>query len=387
MKSFGTSLQLVTQLSHAIGISNLDENDRENMTLNSPRYLPGKVSRKPKAPPIGIHSPHLKFSPDSLKNKPLLASFDFHKDRPSPEFVVLDLSHVTFIDASAARGCFLQLVKMCANRNICLAASGASPRVDWILRSHEVAYAQEEEEEMRRVDVRDGQKAKHEKLMLFETVYDALEYCECMLIDKTEVLNETSTGRLCDMILPHKRDLSFTALTKNTLPLVLSHFLGMEEKDMFLLDGFSTVNFHREVEIHAGSNIFAKGDHANEFYIILSGSVGLIDPLKYAKKTSPKIVSGAGIVKLSKLDKRSDTNRTLSSGIILKVGSVFGFVDFILEQSRTFDAVCAKNNTVIAIISHAGLRSLKDKDPSLERIVDKVLLQASILELNNVRVP
>ena len=96
-------------------------------------------------------------------------------------------------------------------------------------------------------------------------------------------------------------------------------------------------------------------------------------------------MSGAGPVRYSK----SSTVATVTNDVaaILRVGCIFGFVDFIMEQSRTFDALCTEDHTVLAVISRSGLQALKQRDPELDRIVTQLLLQASILELNNGTVP
>ena len=222
------------------------------MVMLSPRHLPGNYSPKPGAPPVGSRSPHLRDSSQKLQLR--------SKPKTKPQYVVLDLSHVTFIDASAARGCFLQLSKMCASRDIMLCGSGASPRVDWMLRSHEVAYSDEEEANAKLITL-PFDDPKLVKLLLFETVYDALEYCEVKLLDEMEKrhIHVKPKTSLCDSILPRNRNLQFTSLTKHSLPAVLAHFLGLEEKDMYQLDGFASVNFHKELELSKGEVVFTKG--------------------------------------------------------------------------------------------------------------------------------
>ena len=58
-----------------------------------------------------------------------------------------------------------------------------------------------------------------------------------------------------------------------------------------------------------------------------------------------------------------------------------GFVDFILEKTRSFGAVAKSNNTIVAKINRDGLDGMKVKSPELQGLVDKLLLQASIREL------
>ena len=52
------------------------------------------------------------------------------------------------VDASAASSCFLQLAKLCEKRGIFLCAAGVLPRVEWMLRSHRVAFKFDEEVEI-----------------------------------------------------------------------------------------------------------------------------------------------------------------------------------------------------------------------------------------------
>ena len=431
---FGSSLQLLSDISEAIGIKELTKTDRDTMIMMSPRHIKITPSDLPKAPALGCSSPYLKgrSAPTMFVEgrKPLLRGQSIR-----PYFVVLDLTQVNFVDASASRGCFLQLSKICARRDIFLigmktaiqlfwrheltmmiaflltscsfitnnaiisfVASGANAQVDWMLRSHDVAYSLEEENDIKKNI--DGHHVDTEaaKVLLFETVYEALEFCESKLIDELEKYHrddERSRNGLCDAILPQNRDLTFSSLEKHSLPAVLAHFLGLEEKDMYLLDGFSNGNgesFHEELEYNSGDVVFSNYQKSDGFYIILAGSVGVLDPSRTAQSASPKIVSGAGVVPRQRHRRKPSFQKNASKdalgdvAAILKVGAVFGFVEFILEKERTFSAITAQENTVLARISREGIRNLK-QHPEVDRIVDKVLLQASILELANGPIP
>ena len=52
----------------------------------------------------------------------------------------------------------------------------------------------------------------------------------------------------------------------------------------------------------------------------------------------------------------------------------------ILQRPRSFQAVGAKN-ALVAKVSREGLEEVKKENPELERIVDKVLLLCSVVEL------
>lgn len=92
-----------------------------------------------------------------------------------PQFVVIDLSLVSNMDASAARTCFLQFSTMCSKRGIVVCAACATPRMDWVFRSHSVTYSIEKEEEMKsRILTLSGSSRRHEPKYDCEKVFDVL---------------------------------------------------------------------------------------------------------------------------------------------------------------------------------------------------------------------
>jgi hypothetical protein len=64
-------------------------------------------------------------------------------------------------------------------------------------------------------------------------------------------------------------------------------------------------------------------------------------------------------------------------------GSVFGHVDFLLERPRNFRTVATQEGTVVAKISISQLHLLQSEEPALDALLQRVLLQASILDLAN----
>ena len=65
------------------------------------------------------------------------------------------------------------------------------------------------------------------------------------------------------------------------------------------------------------------------------------------------------------------------------VGGVFGYVDFLLERPRQFRTVATQNDTVVAKITMADMCRIQNEDPVLDGLVQRVLLQASLLDLAN----
>lgn len=95
------------------------------------------------------------------------------KQRSHPQYVVLDMIQMHNLDASAATSCFLQLAKMCEKRGILLCASGVIPRVEWMLRSHHVAYEFEKEVDLKKSMLfSGGVSLRHDKIILFLTIFE-----------------------------------------------------------------------------------------------------------------------------------------------------------------------------------------------------------------------
>jgi hypothetical protein len=298
--------------------------------------------------------------------------------RIKPRFVVLDLAQVPNVDSSAARGCFYQLSKMCARSNIVLCASGATPRVNWVLRSHDAAYSLPEEDEAKskasdRLQVTD-------KIILFDTVYEALEFAEVTLLSELQPL---TTGRLLlEPKVPHGASSAPKANVREdrvTLKDAFVNILGLKTEEEEALAAFAKKRgpFHEEVEYHSGEAIFQEGSQPDSFFVLLRGSVALFRDLSTRSLSEPNIFSGAGQVE----SKRSSALGDVET--FVPPGGIFGFVDFVLEQPWLFSAVAAKDKTVVAKLSRDGLERLKDESPELDRIVNRVLLKVSIMELAN----
>ena len=101
---FGSSIQLLQNISEDIGLDATQEEAQE----------------------LTIASPAPRGHPRLMKHPSFTSSTSVQPNiRRRPCFLVLDLSHLNNLDASATRGCFLQLAKMCAKRGILVCASGA----------------------------------------------------------------------------------------------------------------------------------------------------------------------------------------------------------------------------------------------------------------------
>lgn len=134
---FGSSLSLLNSIVDEIALNGSDS----NKTLLSP-----PSGRNPHTS-SNVLTVERKFSSmaSSIQNTPGGHAPTIRPQTP-PKYLVLDLTQVTHLDASATRGCFLQLVKLCAKRGIVVCASGATPRIEWMFRSHGVSLDDLEEE-------------------------------------------------------------------------------------------------------------------------------------------------------------------------------------------------------------------------------------------------
>ena len=141
---FGSSMQVLSSILEEAGINVSVEEKAEISRINSP--LPHHSRIDSVRLPASL-SP-ISASPGSRRKETRKNDRVKRPDksnviaapRTPPRFLVLDLSSVSNVDASAARGCFLQLAKMCATRKIAVCAAGANSRIDWIMQTHDTAY-------------------------------------------------------------------------------------------------------------------------------------------------------------------------------------------------------------------------------------------------------
>ncbi len=174
----------------------------------------------------------------------------------------------------------------------------------------------------------------------------------------------------------------FTSVTRGTTGISLStaftHFIGLEPHHVTALIEYEKKGkaFHSEKVYKAGETIFLSGTDADGFFVVLGGSVVILQDKGSTASSSRAILSGAGI-------QHVEQRNVLESGQVsrmLSVGSVFGFVDFVLNRSRTFSVVAGKDARV-AKCHRSRLDELKKEDLELDSIIDRVLLLCSVVEL------
>lgn len=370
---FGSSQKLLSDVTDEIGLA-ISEAEMKRIAFASPHT----------STPMSSLRAHRGKSPLGVKKKAKLLA----KQGSRPQFVVLDFSQMHNLDASAATSCFLQLAKMCEKRGILLCAAGAIPQVEWMLRSHDVVYGYDEEIQIKNDMLNPNTKSnlKHGKLILFLTIFEALEFCERLLIERMTTkmpyerisclqrgLSNVSAG------FPHHQ-LTYIFLN------VLRGDLSEEEKGT--MGGIQS--YYEEEEYQRGQSIFKKNTLSDSFYVVVQGAVAVPQD-KEGNVSSAMIRSGAGAVESRKslsssnlLQMIGDEGQPKSVESFHKVGGIFGYCDFLLERYRSFDAVAASDNgAMVAVFTKANLNKMKTENAPLYLIVQKLLLRASIGDLAN----
>lgn len=371
---FGSSLLLLERLTEELGIDLQQE--------SSTQVDAAQLIRSPHTPSLMRLSER---RPSSMPGQARKATVL----RRSPKFVVLDLTQLSNLDASASRGCFLQLVKMCSKRGITVCAAGATTRVDWMMSSHEVAYDDVEEERIKALfqsrsdPAQPATFARSERILMFLTIFEALEFCENALIHQ---MSPHHTGPFGGFY-PLEQDVG-----SHSLASIFKRILGCTGEDdriLHLLDGR---RFHDQIELRAGQEVFGKDTHSDALYTVLKGTVAVaMDAQRLGEHVyrHRQVVSGAGPVQRRSgsasnlMDISPGKETTTVTKSLWPAGSLFGYLDFLLERPRTFRTVATQEGTIVAKISISQLHLIQNEEPALDALLQRVLLQASILDLAN----
>jgi anti-anti-sigma regulatory factor/CRP-like cAMP-binding protein len=305
--------------------------------------------------------------------------------RSPPRFVVLDLMGVTHLDASATRGCFLQLVKMAAKNQIIVCVSGLSPKIEWMFRSHEVAFETTKEEEYEKNELLETMKLSSddqelERILIFNTAAEALEFCETLFLHD---INGIPSFRFSSPSRSGIREDSLQNKFKEVnISTILSNFLRattVKQADGF--DRLMDLRYHKEVTYKEGQVIFTKRRNSDSFYIVLNGCVANSTSSTFqAARKQQSVVSGAG--KVDQIERQGSASLD-NIATLWQVGGVFGFNDFLLERKRMFETIASVDGTKLAIFTRSGMNTMSTQDPELYGLMQQVLLRASTLDLAN----
>ncbi len=381
---FGSSLQLFQRMLEETHLS--FENDNAH---HHPFHQPGWQSphtnstaltqiRSPKSP-----SGHHNGAPPSQHRVVF---------RP-PQFIVLDLTQLSELDASACRGCFLQFVSICSKHNVLVCAAGPSQRTDWMLRSHNVCYSTFQEEEKLKAQCLQSHytqqqslcSTKIDKMLVFVTTLEALEFCETTLLQR---------AHRTTVLSPLQRRIQQGQTL--TVASIFQLLLDATEEEEELLKLLESGRYHDEISFQAGDVVFAKDTHADAFYVVLQGSVAIVSTSSTHRRKSfrqpfPGTNAGSLITPTSPTTTttttttpRMDPKLAANATSVWPTGGVFGFVDFWLQRPRVFQVVCCTQSpTICAKMTHSHWNLLQQENEALAALVQRVLLNASVADLAN----
>merc|ERR1712151_267554 len=272
---------------------------------------------------------------------------------------------------------FLQLAKMCSKKDIVLCAAGANSKSEWMLRSHDVAYNLEEEEILKKSkfsmsENNNDDNIPKEKILLFENLYDALEFCEVKLLENLGSTQSSGLQRSLsglqlydvDNEEDEEKQLPSSSQTALTISGIFANVLGYKEDERLALTKLDHPPFSQQCAFSAGDTVFVMNSKSDTFYVILKGSVGM---LLDTNTSTPSITSPSS----SLLATSNHNNQYGQVKAYLHAGGILGYVDFILDQPRSFSIVAVKDGTILAMITRKSLMDLRlnKDDLHLERVV------------------
>jgi len=266
--------------------------------------------------------------------------------------LVMDCSKLNAIDASAARNCFMPLKKLAESFNFNVAYANCKAKIEFLLKAHD---------------------AIGENIKIFSTVYEALDYCEVQLLSEPHFDHIVGGSR--SRIRAWSQDLGNPA---TQIAWTLQNLLELEEHE----EDIAFLTSYCQAESHvANEEIFTEGERADRFYVILSGEVALSRGVMLSKSRR----SRQDLTKMDLENPPQSSQRSSARSLEAKLTtpSIFGYVDFQLNQPRQFRAT-ATTSTNLATFHLNSMDQLLERHPKALCRLQKALLKASALELNNL---
>eukprot|EP00611_Tribonema_gayanum_P027573 TRINITY_DN684_c0_g1_i1.p3 TRINITY_DN684_c0_g1~~TRINITY_DN684_c0_g1_i1.p3 ORF type:complete len:298 (+),score=137.34 TRINITY_DN684_c0_g1_i1:904-1797(+) len=267
-------------------------------------------------------------------------------DADVPSFIIFDCSMLTKIDATAARTCFLQLQRLSAKHGFCIAYARLTKDMEALLAAHGAL---------------DG-----DRIALYPTVYAALAWCETTLI--------RAASRQTDEVWPlnhFHRTLSFHSNFDPGAGLTMA---GVVRQILDLPDAApqleALAQYCAQQALPQGAVVFNTGEPAHYFCVLLEGNVAIAAPPgTRLRRRQPS------------LDFES-TGRPREE-VLLGPGAIFGYVDFQLEQERTFTAYVASPMATICSFTRESVDEMAERHPRLCILLERSVLKQSAMELAN----
>lgn len=155
-------------------------------------------------------------------------------------------------------------------------------------------------------------------------------------------------------------------------------------------EGLATIaRYAREEEFAEGATIFYRDDPSDAFYLILLGEVALEsagDGVEGGGQRHQQQHQQQGLDVhwrgVERHDGDEEEGRVVE--VVLHSGSLFGFVDFMLDGQRRRFYARAMTRVRLAVFSGRALKQLEREQPHLFIVVQKLLLKQFAIELGNV---
>jgi MFS superfamily sulfate permease-like transporter/CRP-like cAMP-binding protein len=296
-----------------------------------------------------------------------------------PRFLILDFRRVPAIDMSSVVNCFLPLQTLCKDMQVVLCYSNCNVRVEFYLRANRLL--------------------EDTNTRLFPTLHQALDSCETALLVEESAHTHGHSVRA--------RAFSLRGVQELTVVSVLRTMLFEEEEegnvekeednegetrqgtarsiDEAALE--TIAHYAREERYQEQDLIFRKGEPSDSFYLILAGEVALeaADDIDEDVLENEALldVHLRGVERPTHRDEIGDARQRLVE-VVLHSGSLFGFVDFYLENQRRRFFARAMTPVKLGVFSQTALRRLEADNPRLMVLVQTLLLKQFSIELGNV---
>eukprot|EP00516_Mucochytrium_quahogii_P002978 CAMPEP_0203761330 /NCGR_PEP_ID=MMETSP0098-20131031/14444_1 /ASSEMBLY_ACC=CAM_ASM_000208 /TAXON_ID=96639 /ORGANISM=" , Strain NY0313808BC1" /LENGTH=850 /DNA_ID=CAMNT_0050655279 /DNA_START=1383 /DNA_END=3935 /DNA_ORIENTATION=+ len=251
------------------------------------------------------------------------------KNVEKTQYVVLDMSRASGIDATCARACFFTILQNLNRHNIQLVFAGLTPKIEQTLRANDVLSPEPESDsneennsvastpgelelEFESASMSGSDTITEEKLYAihFPSIEHALEWCEEELL----------------------------ALTDQTESALDHHTFFDTEKLQMIKE-----RYFEKVHVNPGDVLFTRGDKANKVYVLEAGRID-----------------------------RKDTSRGYSDG------SLVGLDDFCVDGSYHYTAV-ADRHCKLSVLPIETFEKMKQENPALAMYLYQAFFKAAVV--------
>lgn len=255
------------------------------------------------------------------------------------KYLVFDFKHVTGMDATAARSCFLSLKVLCKEYSVYMVYVGLVEDVAFLLRASDV--------------ITDGDR----HCRVFSDLDQGLEWCETEIIRKVAV--EQSD---------RQRGKSIFGAPRDSLESVLRGILHLSDTYRGL-NGLA--EYFKLLEFKLDDVVFTFEEASDEFYVLLRGEVTLRTKCR-------------GI---STLEDSSETIDTAPSAELLRrvhSGCIFGDLDFYMEHPRALEAiVTSTTGAIVYKINREQMSRLEQKNPRMGMMLQQAILRSAFMSTSD----